>query len=59
MINDKAQITSRFYLSDGFVQLNSNPDTIGALPAITTVVTAFALSPEELARYENGTQSAL
>ncbi len=55
VINDKAQITSRFYLSDGFVQLNSNPDTIGPLPAITTVVTAFALSPEELVRYENGT----
>jgi iron complex outermembrane receptor protein len=55
VINDKTQITSRFYVSDGFVRLNSSPDTIGTLPPITSIVTAFALSPEELHRYEAGT----
>lgn len=55
VINDKAQVTSRFYVSDGFVQLNSNPDTIGPLPAITQVVNAIPLSRAELKRYENGT----
>ncbi len=56
--NHKIQLTSRFYISDAFVQLNINPDTIGPLPPITTVTQAVPLSRAELKRYENGTPIA-
>jgi iron complex outermembrane receptor protein len=47
-----ARLSARFYASDAFVQLNSNPDTIGILPA-TGIVEARPLSREQLRRYEN------
>lgn len=48
-------LSAHVYAADSFVQLNSNPDTIGALPA-TGVIDARPLSRDELKRYENGTQ---
>jgi iron complex outermembrane receptor protein len=54
--NDKATFTARFYLSDAFVELNSNPDTIGTLPT-SGIITARPLSRAELRRYENGTSA--
>lgn len=47
-------LSARIYASDSFVQLNSNPDTIGILPA-NGIVEARPLSRSELQRYENGT----
>lgn len=55
VINEYAQITSRFYVSDGTVRLNTSPDTIGTLPPITQIINAVPLSDGELTRYENGT----
>jgi vitamin B12 transporter len=55
VINDHAQITSRFYISDGFTQLNSSPDAVGTLPGITQIIEAAPLSEDELHRFENGT----
>ena len=51
----KTNISARFYISDAYVRLNSNPDTIGALSAITQVINATSLSASELTRFENGT----
>jgi iron complex outermembrane receptor protein len=53
-LNSKATLSARFYGSDGFVQLNSNPRTAGALPP-TGIVDARPLSRSELKRFENGT----
>ena len=53
--NQYFNLTGRFYFSDTFVQLNSSPRTIGALPA-TGIVTARPLSRAELRRFETGTQ---
>jgi len=51
----KTNISARFFVSDAFVKLNSNPDTIGTLPATNaTVIRAVPLSRGELQRYENG-----
>jgi vitamin B12 transporter len=52
---DKLKLTTRLYVSDAFVKLNSNPDTIGTLPATTQIVDARPLSRSELKRFENGT----
>ena len=43
-------------MSDAFVKLNLNPDTIGPLPAAnSTIIDAVPLSIAELERYANGT----
>lgn len=48
-------ISARFFVSDAFVRLNSNPDTIGTLPASNaTIIRAVPLSRDLLKRYENG-----
>jgi iron complex outermembrane receptor protein len=51
----KTNISARFYISDAYVRLNSNPDTIGNLPAITQIINAVPLSQSELTRFENRT----
>ncbi|HEX8399109.1 MAG TPA: TonB-dependent receptor plug domain-containing protein, partial [Pyrinomonadaceae bacterium] len=53
-LNEKTTVSARFYASDSFVQLNSNPDTIGVL-ATNGILEARPLSRDELKRYENGT----
>ncbi len=51
----KTNISARFFVSDAFVRLNSNPDTIGNLPASNAgVINAVPLSRDLLKRYENG-----
>jgi iron complex outermembrane receptor protein len=35
---EKTNLSGRFFISDAFVRLNSNPDTLGALPASNAVV---------------------
>jgi len=52
---NRARFTSRIYVSDAFVQLNTSPDTMPVPPGITQIVNAVPLSDAELARYENGT----
>lgn len=53
---DKTNISGRVYFSDAFVRLNSNPDTIGTLPATNaTIIDANPLSISELNRYADGT----
>ena len=52
-LNSKAALSARFYGSDSFVQLNSNPDTVGTLPT-TGIIVARPLSRAELKRFENG-----
>lgn len=54
-LSSRATISARFYGSDSFVNTNTNPDTIGVLPA-SGVVEARALSGAELKRFENGAQ---
>jgi vitamin B12 transporter len=52
----KTNISARFYVGDSFVKLNSNPDTIGALPASNSqIIRAVPLSIAELNRYASGT----
>lgn len=52
----KTNISGRIFVSDAYVRLNSNPDTIGTPPASNqTIIDAVPLSREELRRYENGT----
>ncbi|MFN2391451.1 MAG: TonB-dependent receptor plug domain-containing protein [Pyrinomonadaceae bacterium] len=56
---EKTNISARFFVSDAFVKLNSNPDTIGNLPTTNaTIINAVPLSRSELKRYENGTPSS-
>jgi iron complex outermembrane receptor protein len=51
----KTNISGRFYISDAYVRLNSNPDTIGALPVSnSTIINAIPLARNELKRFENG-----
>ena len=51
----KTNISARFFVSDAYVRLNSNPDTIGVLPASNaTIIDAVPLSRNLLRRYENG-----
>lgn len=50
----KTNISARFYISDAFVRLNSSPDTIGNLPAISTIINAVPLSIAELNRFAGG-----
>ena len=35
---EKTNVSGRFFVSDAFVRLNSNPDTLGALPASNAVI---------------------
>ncbi|HEX8246704.1 MAG TPA: TonB-dependent receptor [Pyrinomonadaceae bacterium] len=35
---EKTNVSGRFFVSDAFVRLNSNPDTLGALPATNAVI---------------------
>ena len=35
---EKTNISGRFFISDAFVRLNSNPDTLGALPASNATI---------------------
>ncbi|MGI8467285.1 MAG: TonB-dependent receptor plug domain-containing protein [Pyrinomonadaceae bacterium] len=52
---EKTNISARFFVSDAFVRLNSNPDTIGTLPASNaTIINAVPLARDLLKRYENG-----
>ncbi|MBA4122638.1 MAG: TonB-dependent receptor [Acidobacteria bacterium] len=54
---EKTNISARFFVSDAYVRLNSNPNSIAAAlnsPA-TTIIDAVPLSGEELRRFENGT----
>ncbi len=48
-----ATLSARLYASDSFVQLNEDPQAVGALPA-TGIVDARPLSRAELKRYESG-----
>ena len=51
----KTNLSGRFFVSDAFVRLNSNPDTIGVLPAANAaIINAAPLSGEQLERYEAG-----
>ncbi|MDQ3321697.1 MAG: TonB-dependent receptor [Acidobacteriota bacterium] len=51
----KTNVSARFFISDAFVRLNSNPDTIGVLPATNrTIINAVPLSVDLLKRFENG-----
>jgi vitamin B12 transporter len=53
---EKTNISARFFVSDAYVRLNSNPDTIGVTPASNqTIINAVPLSRAELRRFENGT----
>jgi iron complex outermembrane receptor protein len=52
-LNEKTTVSARFYGADSFVQLNSNPDTIGVLPT-NGIIETRPLSRSELKRYENG-----
>jgi outer membrane receptor protein involved in Fe transport len=48
-------ISARFFVSDAFVRLNSNPDTIGNLPASNAaIINAVPLARALLKQYENG-----
>lgn len=41
--SDKTAISARFFISDAFVMLNSNPDTVGTMPASNaTIINAAA-----------------
>jgi vitamin B12 transporter len=51
----KTNVSARFFFSDARVRLNSSPDTIGNLPAATTIIDAVPLSISELNRYAGGT----
>ncbi|MBC7798226.1 MAG: TonB-dependent receptor, partial [Pyrinomonadaceae bacterium] len=52
---EKTNLSARFFVSDASVRLNSNPDTIGVLPASNTfVINAVPLSRDLLKRSENG-----
>ncbi len=51
----KTNVSARFYSGDTFVKLNSNPDTIGNLPASNRqIIRAVPLSISELDRYAGG-----
>jgi iron complex outermembrane receptor protein len=50
----KTGISARFYISDAYVRLNSNPDTIGNLPTVSHIIQAVPLSPDLLKNFENG-----
>ena len=53
---EKTNISARFFISDAYVRLNTNPNTTGTLPASSAVIiNAVPLSAGELKRYENGT----
>jgi len=49
-----ATLTARVYASDAFVQLNEEPQAVGALPP-SGIVEARPVSRAELRRYESGT----
>jgi outer membrane receptor protein involved in Fe transport len=49
-----ATLSARLYASDTFVQLNEEPQAVGALPA-SGIVDARPVSRAELRRYESGT----
>ncbi|MDQ3651311.1 MAG: TonB-dependent receptor [Acidobacteriota bacterium] len=49
-----ATLSARLYAADAFLQLNDNPQAIGALPA-SGVINAVPLSLAELRRFEAGT----
>lgn len=52
-------ISGRIFVTDAFVRLNSNPDTIGTLPVSNaTIINAVPLALSELRRYENGVFAA-
>ncbi len=52
---EKTNISARFFISDAYVRLNSNPDTIGTLPATNAVtIDAVPLSRDLLRLYESG-----
>ncbi len=52
-----ATLSGRIYTGTSFVQLNSDPDITGTVPA-TGIVNAVPLSRAELRRYETGTPLA-
>lgn len=53
--NGKTNISGRFYVTNAFVRLNSNPDTIGDLPASNrTIINAVPLSIAQLNQYAAG-----
>ncbi len=58
---ERTNISGRFFFSDAYVRLNSNPNYIESaftgIP-VTTIVDAIPLTREELRRYENGTPLA-
>ena len=53
---EKTNISARFFVSDAYVRLNSNPDTVfGALPPTNaSIIDAAPLSRDLLKRLENG-----
>lgn len=54
---ERTNISARFFVSDAYVLLNSNPNFIGAALTtnVRTIIDAVPLSREELRRYESGT----
>jgi iron complex outermembrane receptor protein len=51
----KTNVSARFFVSDAFVRLNSNPDTLGSLPATNAaVIDAVPLSRDLIKRLQNG-----
>ncbi len=58
---ERTNISARFYFSDAYVRLNSNPNYIAPVFSgvpVTTIVDAIPLARDELRRYENGTPLA-
>ncbi|HEY0459497.1 MAG TPA: TonB-dependent receptor [Pyrinomonadaceae bacterium] len=50
----KTNISARFFVSDAYVRLNSNPDTIGTLPPTNaTIINAVPLASDLVKRIEN------
>ncbi len=51
----KTNISGRFYISDAYVRLNGNPNTIGTLPSSnSTIIRAVPLSISQLNNYADG-----
>ena len=58
---ERTNVSGRFFFSDAFARINSNPNFIGAAVtgiALTTIIDAVPLSREELNRYNSGTPLA-
>lgn len=52
--NGTTNISGRIYFSDAFVRLNTSPDTIGTLPANSTIINANPITLAQLNSYAGG-----